>query len=137
LTRTTSPRNFAPPSISASDGSDDDDDDDVPGPHPTPVAPFDMSDTNAPLTPRLPRKLLNLETFYNPNQGDKSNIPLLTHDDDNCEDEVLSCPYKEPDAYIDIKSDDVEFCNAHLPEYDSNPQSAAQAVGVKLWLQSF
>jgi hypothetical protein len=39
---------------------------------------------------------------------------------------MLACPYKEPDTDLEIISDDVEFCNAHLPEYDSNPQSAAQ-----------
>jgi hypothetical protein len=62
LTRTTAPRIFTPPSISASDDSDDDDVD-VPVPPPTPHAPFDMHDTNAPLTPRLPSELRNLETF--------------------------------------------------------------------------
>ena len=77
MTRTTVPRIFTPPSISASDDSDDDDYD-VPVPPPTPHAPFDMHDTNAPLTPRLPRELRNLETFYNPKPGDKSNISLLT-----------------------------------------------------------
>jgi hypothetical protein len=87
LTRTTAPRIFTPPSISASDDNDDDDDD-VPFPPPTPHAPFDMHDTNAPLTPRLPRELCNLETFYNPKPGDKSHIALLTHDETNCEDEL-------------------------------------------------
>jgi hypothetical protein len=44
LTRTTAPRIFTPPSISASDDSDDDNDD-VPVPPPTPHAPFDMQHT--------------------------------------------------------------------------------------------
>jgi hypothetical protein len=47
LTRTVH-RIFTPPSISASDNNDDDDF--VPVPPPTPHAPFDMHDTNAPLT---------------------------------------------------------------------------------------
>ena len=51
ITRTTAPRITPPLPISASDDSDDDDD--VPVPPPTPHAPFDMHDTNAPLTPRL------------------------------------------------------------------------------------
>ena len=51
-----------------------------------PHAPFDMHDTNAPSTPRLPRELRNLETFYNPKPGDKSTIALLTHDDTICVD---------------------------------------------------
>jgi hypothetical protein len=127
LTRTTAPRIFTPSSISASDDSDDDGDD-VPVPSPTPRAPFDMHDTNAPLTPRLPRELQNLETFYNPKPGDKSNIALLTHDNHTCEDELLAYPYKDPGADLEIISDDIKFCNAHLPEYDSNPQSAAQAI---------
>jgi hypothetical protein len=127
LTRTTAPRIFTPPSISASDDSDDDGDD-VPLPPPTPHAPFDMHDTNATLTPPLPRELQNLETFYNPKPGDKSNIALLTHDNHTCEDELLAYPYKDPGADLEIISDDIKFCNAHLPEYDSNPQSAAQAI---------
>jgi hypothetical protein len=85
-----------------------------------------MHDTNAPLTPQLPHELRNLETFYNPKPGDKSNIALLTQD--TCTDEILAYPYKEPDADQEIIHDNVEFCNAHLPEYDSNPQSAAQAL---------
>jgi hypothetical protein len=72
LTRTTDPPIFTPPPISASDDSDDDDDD-VPVPPPTPHAPFDVHDSNAPLTPRLPRELRILETVYNPKPGDKSN----------------------------------------------------------------
>jgi hypothetical protein len=63
LTRN-APRVFTPPSISASDNNDDDDD--VRVPPPTTHAPFDMHDTNAPLTPRLPRELRNLKTFHNP-----------------------------------------------------------------------
>jgi hypothetical protein len=59
---------------------------------PTPHAPFDMTDTNAPLTPRLPCELCNLETFYNPKPGDKGNIALLTHDNDTCEDEMFAYP---------------------------------------------
>jgi hypothetical protein len=127
LTRTKAPHIFTPPSIPASDDSDDNDDD-VPVPPPTPHAPFDMHDTNVLLTPRLPRELRNMETFYNPKPGDKSNIALLTYDNDICEDELLAYPYKEPGTDLEISSDDIEFCNAHLPEYDSNPQSAAQAL---------
>jgi hypothetical protein len=127
LTRTTAPRIFTPPSITASDESDDDGDD-VPVPPPTPHAPFDMHVTNAPLTPRLPCDLRNLETFYNPKPGDKSNTALLTHDNHTCEDELLAYPYKDPGADLEIISDDIECCNAHLPEYDSNPQSASQAL---------
>jgi hypothetical protein len=85
-----------------------------------------MHDTNAPLTPRLPRELRNLETFYNPKPGDKSNIALLTQDNDTCKDEILAYPYKEPDADLETIHDNVEFCNAHLPEYDGNPQSDVQ-----------
>jgi Reverse transcriptase (RNA-dependent DNA polymerase) len=87
-----------------------------------------MHHTNALLTPRLPRELRNLETFYNPNPGDRSNIALLTHDYNICEDEFLAYPYKNPGTDLEIITDDVEFCNAHLPEYDSNPQSDAQAL---------
>jgi hypothetical protein len=103
-----------------SDNSDDDDDG-QPVPPSTPHTPFDMNDTNAPLTPRLPCELHNLETFYNPKPGDKSNIAFLTHSNDINEDEMLA-------ADLEIISEDVEFCNAHLPEYDSKPQSAAQAL---------
>jgi Reverse transcriptase (RNA-dependent DNA polymerase) len=122
LTRTTAPCILNPPSISASDDSDDDDHAPIP-----PHAPFDMHDTNAPLTPHLPRELRNLETFYNPKPGDKSNIALLTHHN-TCEDELLAYPYTVPGTDIEIVNDDVEFCNTHLPEYDSNPQSSAQAL---------
>jgi hypothetical protein len=129
LTRATTSRTFNFPTISSPSACEDSDDDDViPLLPPTPHAPFDMTDMNAPLTPRLPRELRNLATFYNPKRGDKSNIALLTHSDDICDDEMLAYPsYKEPGADLEI-SDDVEFCNAHLPEYDSNPQSAAQAL---------
>jgi hypothetical protein len=48
LTRTTTPRIFTSPYISASDNRDDDNNDDVPVHPPTPHAPFDMYDTNAP-----------------------------------------------------------------------------------------
>jgi hypothetical protein len=41
---------------------------------------------------------------------------------------MLAYPYKERDTETKNISDDLEFCNAHLPEYDSNPQSAAQAL---------
>jgi hypothetical protein len=125
LTRT-APRISTPPSISSSDNNDVDDD--IPVPPPTPHAPFDTHDTNDPLTPRLPRELRNFETFYYPKPGDRSNIALLTHDDNTYEDELLTYPYKDPDTDLENVSDDVEFCNAHLPEYDSNPQSAAQAL---------
>jgi hypothetical protein len=121
LTHTTALRIFTPPSISASDDSDDDNDD-VSVPPPTPHAPFDMHDTNAPLTPRLPRELRNFETFYNPKPGDKSNIALLTHGND------LLILIKGPGADLEIISNNVEFYNAHLPEYESNPQSVAQAL---------
>jgi hypothetical protein len=40
----------------------------------------------------------------------------------------MSCPYKDPGTDLEIINDDVEFCNAHLPEYDIKPQSAAQAL---------
>jgi hypothetical protein len=72
--------------------------------------------------------LSNLETFYNQKPGDKSNIALITHGNDVSNYEILAYPYKDPGADLEIISDDVEFCNAHLPEYDSNPQSAAQAL---------
>jgi hypothetical protein len=72
LTRATTPRTFYPPtkSIPSTDEDSDDDDDGSPVPPPTPHAPFDMNDTNAPLTPRLPCELRNLETFYNPKPVD-------------------------------------------------------------------
>jgi hypothetical protein len=41
---------------------------------------------------------------------------------------MLAYPYKEPVADIETTSDDVELCNAHLPEYDSNPQYASQVL---------
>jgi hypothetical protein len=41
---------------------------------------------------------------------------------------VLPYPYNKPGADLESISDNVEFFNAHLPEYDSNPQSAAQAL---------
>jgi hypothetical protein len=70
-----------------------------------------------------------LETFYNPKPaGDKGNIALLTHSNAISEDEMLAYPYKEPDTDLEIINDDVEFCNSHQPEYDSNPQSVAQAL---------
>jgi hypothetical protein len=115
LTRTTAPRIFNSPYISASDDSDDNNDD-VPVPPPTPHAPFDMHDTNAILTPRLPCELHNLETFSTPKPNN------------TCDDELLAYPYKEPGADLEIISNNIEFCNALLPEYDSNPQSAAQAL---------
>jgi hypothetical protein len=118
LKRTTAPRIVTPPSIYASDDTDDDDDD-VHDPTPTP---------HAPLTPRLTRELRNLDTFYNPKQGDKSNVALLTHDNHTCADELLAFPYNNPGADLEIISNNVEFCNAHLPEYDNNPQSADQAL---------
>jgi hypothetical protein len=31
---------------------------------------------------------------------------------------MLAYPYNKPVADIETTSDDVEFCNAHLPEYD-------------------
>jgi hypothetical protein len=85
-----------------------------------------MTDTNAPLTPHLPNELCNLETFYNPKPGDQGNIALLTQSHDVFEDEMFAYPYKEPVADIETSSDNVEFWNAHLPKYDSNPQSAVQ-----------
>jgi hypothetical protein len=66
------------------------------------------------------------ETFYNPQPGDKSNIALLIHSNDD--DEMLAYPYKAPDADLEIISTNVEFCNSHLPEYDSNSHSAALAL---------
>jgi hypothetical protein len=135
LTRAITPRTFNPPTISSpstsedSDDDDDDDDDDGPPvPPPTPYEPFDMTDTNAPLTPRLPRELHNLERFCNPKPGNQGNIALLTQSDEVIEDDMLACPYEEPGADLEIIRDDDEFSTAHLPEYDSNPQSAAQAL---------
>jgi hypothetical protein len=87
-----------------------------------------MTDTNAPLIPRLPSELHNLETFYNPKPGDQGNIALLTQSHAVIEDEMLTYPYKEPVADIETTCDDVEFCKAHLPGYDSNLQSATQAL---------
>jgi hypothetical protein len=93
LTRKTAPSIFIPSPISASDDSDNDNDD-VPVPPPTPHAPYDMDDTNDPLTPRLPRELRNLETCCNPKPGDKSNIALLAHGNDVNNDEILAYPFK-------------------------------------------
>jgi hypothetical protein len=92
LTRTTAPRILTPSLPSASEESDDDAvDDGLPIPPPIPHAPFYMNDTNAPLTPRLPRELCNLETFYNPTKpGDQGNIALRTHINDINEDEMLA-----------------------------------------------
>jgi hypothetical protein len=44
---------------------------------------------------------------------------------------LLAYPYTEPVEDIKTSHDDIEFCNAHLPECDSNPQSAAQALPSK------
>jgi hypothetical protein len=41
---------------------------------------------------------------------------------------MLAYPDKDPGDNLEIISNTVEFCNTHLPEYDSNPQSAAQAL---------
>jgi hypothetical protein len=41
---------------------------------------------------------------------------------------MLAYPYKDPGADLEITINNAEFCNAHLREYDSNPQSAAQAL---------
>jgi hypothetical protein len=93
LTRATTSSTFNPPPISSPSTSDDiDDDDGTPIPPPPPHAPFDMTDTNAPLTPCLPCELCNLETFYNPKPGDKGNIALRTYNNDTCEDEMLAYP---------------------------------------------
>jgi hypothetical protein len=93
--------NFNPPTISSPSASEDRDaDDGHPVPPPTPHAPFDMTDTNARFTPRLPRELCNLETFYNPKPGSKHNIALLAQD------EMLAYPYKEPGADLEIISED-------------------------------
>jgi hypothetical protein len=45
---------------------------------------------------------------------------------------MLAYPYKDPGADLEIISNNVDFCNAHLPEYDSNPQSAVQALLSKM-----
>jgi hypothetical protein len=74
-----------------------------------------MHDTNASLTPRLPCELRNLKTFYNPKPGDKSSIALPTQDNNTCDDELFAYTYKEPGADLEIISNNVEFCNAHLP----------------------
>jgi hypothetical protein len=102
LTRATAPWAFTFPNVTSSSASeesdDDDDDDDDDDGHPVPPhtthAPFDMTDTNALLTPRLPRELSNLETFYNPKPGDQGNIALLTQSNDVVDDEMLAHPYK-------------------------------------------
>jgi hypothetical protein len=75
-----------------------------------------MTDTNAPLTPRLPCELRNLEIFYNPKPGDQGSIAMLTESHDVIEDEMLAYPYTEPVADIETSNDNVEFCNAHLPD---------------------
>jgi hypothetical protein len=85
INRTTAPRTFTSPHVTSPSASEESDDDDGPPvPPPATHAHFDMTDTNAPLTPRLPCELCNLETFYNPKQGDQGNIALLTqsHDED-------------------------------------------------------
>jgi hypothetical protein len=72
------PRTFTFPNITSSNYSDDDDDDDGhPAPHPVVHAPFDLDDTDAPLTPHLPSELRNLETFYNPKPDGLSNFELV------------------------------------------------------------
>jgi hypothetical protein len=129
LTRATTSCTFNPPTISSPSASEDSDDDDGhPVSPPSPRAPFDLTDTNAPLTPRFPREFQISETFYNPKPGDKGNNAILTHSNDISEDDMLASPYKEPGANLELISDDIAFCNAHLPEYNSNPQSAAQAL---------
>jgi hypothetical protein len=128
LTRATTLHTFNPPTLSSLSTSEDSDNDVHPVPPATCHALFDMNDTNATLTPRLPSELRNLETFYNPKPGDQGNIALLIHSNDISENEMLAYPYKEHDTDLEIINDDVEFCNAHLPEYDCNPQSAAQAL---------
>jgi hypothetical protein len=87
-----------------------------------------MNDVNAPLTPCLRRELHSLETFYNPKPGDQGSIALLAQSHNAVEDEMFAYPYKESITDIDKNNDDVEFCSSYLPEYDSNPQSAAQAL---------
>jgi hypothetical protein len=127
LTHATVPRSFTFPHATSPSASEERyDDDGPPAPHPTTHAPVDMTDTNSPLTSRLPCELCNLERFYNPKPGDQGSIALLTHD--VIEDEMLAYPYKEPVADIETISYDSECRNSHLPEYDSNPQSAAQAL---------
>jgi hypothetical protein len=96
--------------VNSPSASDESDEDDAPPVHPlTTHAPFDMTDTNAPLTPCLPYELCNMETFYNPKPGDQGNIALLTQSHDVIEDEMFAYPYKEPVAAIETSSDDVEF----------------------------
>jgi hypothetical protein len=78
LTCATTSRIFNHPTISSPYTSEDcDDDDGRPIPPTTPHAPFDMIDTDAHLTPRLPHELRNLETLYNTHPGDNGNIALL------------------------------------------------------------
>jgi hypothetical protein len=83
LTCATAPRTFTFPNVTSPSASDESDDDDGPPvPPPSTHATFDMTETNDPLTPRLPRELRNLETFYNPKPGDQGNIALLTRSHD-------------------------------------------------------
>jgi hypothetical protein len=127
LTHTTARHSFLTPPLPSASEESYDDADGPPVPPPTPHAPFDMHDTsNAPLTPRLPHELCNEDTFYNPKPVDQGNIALLTYCRHKDEDEMIAYPYKESGADLEIITDNVEFCNAHLPEYESNPQYAAQ-----------
>jgi Reverse transcriptase (RNA-dependent DNA polymerase) len=41
---------------------------------------------------------------------------------------MFAYTYKEPVEVVQPSNADIEFCNAYLPECDSNPQSAAQAL---------
>jgi hypothetical protein len=129
-TRATAPRSFTFPTVTTTSASEESDDDDGPPVSlPTTHAPFDMTDTSAPLTPRLPCELLNLETFYNPKPSGQGNFALCTQSNVRDEDELLAYPYNEKPS-DDIKNvtsnENIEFCHAHLPKYDSNPQSADQ-----------
>jgi hypothetical protein len=91
LTCATASMTFTFPSVSRPFASEESDDDDgLPVSTPTTHAAFEMTDTNAPSTPRLPRELHNLETFCNPKPGDQGNIALLTQSHDVIEDEMFA-----------------------------------------------
>jgi hypothetical protein len=117
------PRSFQ--NVTSSYSSDDDDN--VDGP---PVAhePFDLTDTNAPLTPQLSCKLSSFNAFYNPKPCGQGNFTLLAQPNVIPEDELLSYHYGNHPSKETILEETTEFCNAHLPDYNTNTQSAAQAV---------
>jgi hypothetical protein len=65
-----------------------------------------------------------LETFCNPQPGGQVNF---AHRIAINEDALLAYPYNEcPEIETLTSNENTEFCHVHLPEYDNNPQSAAQ-----------